>query len=64
MSLPPLFIDVRYQEFLGCLSRLLELNQECGVEGFSVLEIEVAAVLFGRQSGMAIGRDDEIAIHI
>src|SRR5690606_32800520 len=51
------------QEVLLDLGGLLQLDRQRDVEEGAVLGVEVVAVSFRRQAGVAVGRDDDVTVH-
>ena len=62
-ALAPLVVDFLDQE--GLLGRLdlLHLQRVRVVEGLAVLRIEVIAIALARQAGVAVGGNDDVAVH-
>ena len=62
-TLSPFCVDVGDQEALRRRARRFELDRQRDVEDRAVLRIDVVAVLLGRESRMAVGRNHQQAVH-
>ena len=63
VALAPFGVDVGDEELLGGLLGCLDLDRERHVEGLTVLGVEIVAVPLRGKPGVAVRRNDEIAIH-
>jgi len=59
----PLIIDFLDQETLFRGLDLGNLHRQCLIEDLAILRIEITAVPVAGQSGMAIGRNNDVTIH-
>ena len=60
---PPFFVDLGDEEVVAHALCGIDLDRERRVEGGAVFRVDVGAVVGGAQSDVAIGRDDEVAVH-